>query len=82
MAYGELDEVLRAIGYYEQALVIDREIEDRRGEGADLANMGMAYKQLGDRNRARDLWQQTLAIFEAIEDPTAALVREWLEGLE
>ena len=82
VAYADLGEVRRAIEYYEQQLEITREIGDRRGEGNALANMGNAYAQLGDPDHARDLWQQALAIYEAIEDPNAASVREWLEGLD
>ena len=43
-AYAALGEVRRAIEYYEQALVISREIGDRRGEGNDLGNLGMRMR--------------------------------------
>ena len=33
----------KAIRYYEQALVISREIDDRRGEGNHLGSLGNAY---------------------------------------
>jgi tetratricopeptide (TPR) repeat protein len=82
LAYADLGEVRKAIGYYEQALKIRREIGDRRGEGNDLANMGQAYKKLGDVAKARELWQEALRIYEAIEDPHAQTVREWLAELE
>ncbi len=39
IAYKNLGEPRKAVEYYEQALVIDREIGDRRGEGTDLWNM-------------------------------------------
>ena len=39
-AYFQLGDARRAIGYYEQALVISREIGDRRGEGNALGNLG------------------------------------------
>jgi tetratricopeptide (TPR) repeat protein len=79
--YAALGEVQRAIAYCGQQLGITREIGDRSGEGNALANMGLAYEKLENPGRARDLWQQALAIYEAIEDPAAARVREWLEGL-
>ena len=41
-AYAELGKVHRAIEYYEQALAIAREIGDKRGEGADLGNLGQS----------------------------------------
>ena len=35
-----LGDARKAIEYHEQALAIDREVGDRRGEGADLGNLG------------------------------------------
>ena len=49
MAYYQLGELQRAIGFHEQALVISREIGDRRGEGSDLGNLGSAYNALPAR---------------------------------
>ena len=71
----------QAISYHLKALAIAQEIGDRRNEGNWLANMGAAYEELGDTARARQMWEQALAIFEAIEDPNAERVRGWLEGL-
>jgi tetratricopeptide (TPR) repeat protein len=69
LAYADLGEVEKAIGFYEEALVIDREIGDRRGEGADLANLGVAYASLGEREKALALLEHSLAIGRAIKDP-------------
>jgi len=52
----------RAIGLYEQALAIDREIGDRRGEAVDLGNVGNCYHDLGETRRAIGLYEQALAI--------------------
>ncbi len=46
-----------------------REIADRRGEGAALGNLGVAYARLGDTDKARGLLEQALAIGRQIEDP-------------
>lgn len=43
-----------------------------------LANMGLAYKELGDRAETRRLWQEALAIYQAIESPEARKVQGWL----
>ena len=58
----------RAIEYYEQALVISREIGDRRGEGNDLGNLGMAYADLGEVRRAIEYYEQALVISREIGD--------------
>ena len=73
-----IGETKRAIQFYEQALLIDREIGDRRGEGTDLWNMSLALDQLGKRAQAIQHAEQALTIREAIEDPRAAKVREKL----
>ena len=54
-AYAALGETRRAIELYEQALVIAREIGDRRGEGNALGNLGIAYAALGEPRRAIEL---------------------------
>ena len=56
----QLGDARRAIGYYEQALEIAREIGDRRGEGHALGNLGSAYQNLGDARRAIGYFEQAL----------------------
>ena len=67
---------------YEQRLVIACEIGDRRGEGAALGNLGMAYAALGDRERAITYTQDALEIFEQIESPYADMARKRLAELQ
>ena len=71
----------RAIEHYEQALVIAREIGDRRGEARSLFNGALAFDQLGERAKAIEWLKGALAIEAAIEDPmvdrTRALLAEW-----
>jgi tetratricopeptide (TPR) repeat protein len=81
-AYLVLGEPRRAIEFYEQHLVIAREIGDRRGEGNALGNLGNAYAGLGEPRRAIEFLRGALDIFEAIEDPHAAHVRETIAWLE
>jgi tetratricopeptide (TPR) repeat protein len=67
-AYSDLGQVEKAIGYYEQALVIAREIGDRRGEGNRLGNLGSAYYQLGQVDTAIGYYDQALVISRDIND--------------
>ena len=46
LAYADLGDAKKAIEFYEQSLVISREISDRRGEGAAFNNLGIAYTDL------------------------------------
>jgi len=49
---------------FEKALEIDRRIGDVCGEGADLGNMGLAYSNLGDKDRAYQCVNEAKNIFE------------------
>ena len=82
LAHAALGETRRAIEYYEQALAIHREIGNRPGEGIDMENLGIAFEKLGQIDQARKCWEGAAAIYEEIEDPNAAKVRGWLEGLD
>jgi tetratricopeptide (TPR) repeat protein len=68
VAHAKLGDVEKAIGFYEQALVIFREIGDRRGEGASLGNLALAYTSLGEEGKAFELYEQQLAIAREIGD--------------
>ena len=49
-------------------MAIAREIGDRRGEGQDLGNLGIAYGNLGEYRRAIEYYEQQLAIAREIGD--------------
>ena len=53
---------------FQKALSIYREIQDRRGEGQVLKNLGNFYYLLEDYSQALDYAQQTLTIAQKIED--------------
>nr|QNO47084.1 photosystem I assembly protein Ycf3 [Methanosarcinales archaeon ANME-2c ERB4] len=66
--YSALGQVEKAIKYYEDALVISREIGDRRGEGADLGNLGRAYSDLGQVEKAIKYYEDALVISREVGD--------------
>ena len=70
----------RAIGLYEQHLVIAREIGDRQGEGAALGNLGLAYARLGEVQRAIGLYEQHLVIAREIGDRQGEAETCWNYG--
>ncbi len=78
IAYDDLSDAKKAIKFYEQHLVIAREIGDQRGEGNALWNMSLSLDKLGQRAEAIDNAMLALKIFEQIENPTAARVRQRL----
>jgi tetratricopeptide (TPR) repeat protein len=52
LAYAALGDARKAIEFYEQQLVITREIGDRRGEGIALWNVSLSLDKLGERDKA------------------------------
>jgi tetratricopeptide (TPR) repeat protein len=68
IAYRSLGDYQKAIEYHEQALVISREIEDRRGEGICLGNLGSAYSDMGQVEKAIEYYEQALVIAREIGD--------------
>ena len=68
LAYADLGEARKAIEFYEQALVIYREIGDHRGEGKALNNLGLAYADLGETRKAIEFYEQQLVIAREIGD--------------
>jgi len=69
------------IRWQETALYAARQLHDRRGEGNHLGNLGNAYKNLGEIEKAREFMEAALKIFEEIESPNANIVRRNLEKL-
>ncbi|MFH0982870.1 MAG: tetratricopeptide repeat protein, partial [Planctomycetota bacterium] len=70
-----------AIEFYEQDLVIAREIGDRRGEGAALGNLGNAHADLGDARKAIEFYEQQLVIVREIGDRLGESRASWNMGL-
>ncbi len=68
LGYHRLGQVKQAIEYYEQALVISREIGDRQGEGSALGNLGLAYRVLGEVTKAIEYHELALDISREIGD--------------
>lgn len=68
MAYALIGKSNKALGCYEKALNIFREIHDLYGEGLTLNNQGNAYKDLGDARCALNFYEQDLAIARRVGD--------------
>jgi CHAT domain-containing protein len=58
-----------ALPFFQQALIIYRQIKDRQGEAYALGNIGSVYGNLGNLSRAIDYFKQGLAIAQEINDP-------------
>ena len=64
-----LGDAHKAIEFYEQALVIAREIGDRSGESIDLENIGHACLSLEEYQKAKENYQQAIQIADEISFP-------------
>jgi tetratricopeptide (TPR) repeat protein len=71
-----------AIRHFEKALVTARETGDKHSQGNSLGNLGLAYRDLGQIERARHYLTHALTLFEETGSPSASYVRGWLEELE
>ncbi len=58
-----------AIAHYEQALALNRELNDSREIGVTFTNLGLAYEAQGDLARATQLWEQVVALLPRTSEP-------------
>ncbi len=68
-SYYRLGEIKKAIEYYEQALLISREVSDRHGEASWLFNLGIIYLQFVDLTKAIEFLKMSLLIGKELRDP-------------
>ena len=68
LVYHYLGKMRKAIEYYEQALKIAQEMENRRIEGSTLGNLGRVYSDLGEPRKAIEYYERALKITQEIGD--------------
>lgn len=81
VVYERLGETQRAIDFYEQRLIIAREIGDRHSEGRTHARLAIALERAGNRAQAIIHAEAGLKILGEFEDPNADQMRELLAQL-
>lgn len=81
-AHSQMGELAQAAALQEQALAIYQEIGDRRSEGNRLASLGLLARRQGDKDRAHEVWTDALRTLQAVKDPSAGRVWQWLADLE
>ena len=62
LAYYSLGDPRKAIGHYEKALEIKKQIGDKNGESACYGNLGLAFDSLGDFREAISYYKKALKI--------------------
>lgn len=58
----------KALEYYSKALKIHEELKDKPGISANLANIGLVYKEQLDYPKARTFYLEALTLCEELED--------------
>ena len=64
----------KAIDFYTESLENAREGQDRRREAAALLNLGTTYYNLGEDQKALEMFQQALLILKELRDPIVRTV--------
>ena len=65
-AWADLGEPRKAIGLYEDWLVIVRRLGDRQGEAHALSCVGLVHATLGEHSRAIVLYDEALSVFHEL----------------
>jgi tetratricopeptide (TPR) repeat protein len=68
LAYAVLNDMKRAIDYYEAQIEIDHAIDYERGEANALNNLGLAFAALGEIQQAIKCYEQSLIIKRKLKD--------------
>lgn len=66
--YEDLSDYEKAKDYYEQLLVVRREIKDRSSEGRTLHYLGIVYYYLSNYEKAAEHYKQALVIYRETKD--------------
>jgi tetratricopeptide (TPR) repeat protein len=68
MVYADTGQTEKALEYYQQALSINRALEDRKGESAMLNNIAGVFSSTGQPKKALKLYRQALQISDEVDD--------------
>jgi tetratricopeptide (TPR) repeat protein len=71
-AFADMGQYENARKEYELALGIDRELDDERGEGVDLGQLGTLAMKQGDLNEARKRYLEAVSLFQRMGEEQSA----------
>jgi tetratricopeptide (TPR) repeat protein len=79
--YEQLAEYMKALDYYEKALVIAEELTDQRGIGAYCSNIGNIYSQLPEYTKALEYHAKAYALYDEIGDKQGLAISNFNIGI-
>ena len=59
---------VKAVGYASEALILAREIDDRRGMAASYNNLGVAYRNQGALDKALEYYITSLKLYDSLQN--------------
>ncbi|MCI8594075.1 MAG: tetratricopeptide repeat protein [Oscillospiraceae bacterium] len=69
LVYQDQDNLPKAVEFFEKALAYTRKVEDNEAELATaLSNLSLAYYRTGDKENAQKTIEESLSIFEKLDD--------------
>ena len=68
IAYAALNNMEKALEYYESALNLQRSTQERRGEGITLNQIGSMYLSFGHYEKASDAYKLALQLWRNVKD--------------
>ena len=68
IGYSKLGEQQKALGFYNQALPLTRQVGNRGGEAAVLTGIGGVYSNLGEQQKALDFYNLALPLSQEVGD--------------
>ena len=66
--YSTLGDNRQALAFYEQALPLKRQMNDKRGEATTLHSIGLVYSTLDDKHQALAFYEQALLLRRQVGD--------------
>jgi tetratricopeptide (TPR) repeat protein len=67
---------------YFQSLELNRALERKDGMARDYADLGRFYKQQGNLRKAKEMYQQSVELYQELGDSHADVVQQWLTELQ